>query len=102
MLLPARSVLGNCLLALVLVLYHCRFINLMDLQISLGTLSPSAANSLSKQLFSALPTRTNSSTSPKKNLMTLLSGTVFLQPNAYLIIIIMTISHSRIFSKRRV
>ncbi len=47
MLLPARSVLGNCLLALVLVLYHCKFINLMDLQISLGTLSPSAANSLS-------------------------------------------------------
>lgn len=47
MLLPARSVLGNCLLALVLVLYNCRFINLMDLQISLGTLSPSAANSLS-------------------------------------------------------
>lgn len=47
MLLPTRSVLGNCLLALVLVLYHCKFINLMDLQISLGTLSPSAANSLS-------------------------------------------------------
>jgi hypothetical protein len=57
-----------------------------------------------KQLLSALPTRTNSSASPKKNLMTLLSGTAFLQPNAYLIIIIIiiTISHSRIFSKRRV
>jgi hypothetical protein len=48
--------------------------------------------------FKFPPTRTNSSASPKKNLMTLLSGTAFLQPNAYLI----TISHSRIFSKRRV
>jgi len=54
MLLPARSVLGNCLLALVLVLYNCRFINLMDLQISLGTLSP---NSLSNN--SSLLTKEN-------------------------------------------